>query len=46
VNLPFRVGTLLEPNPECPPGTGEPSIDSGLLGTEPVTGEPQEPGFP
>ena len=46
VNLPFRVGTLLEPNPECPPGSGEPPIDSGMLGTEPAAGEPQEPGFP
>jgi hypothetical protein len=30
VSLPFRVGTLLEPNPECPPSTGEPPAEAGF----------------
>jgi penicillin-binding protein 1B len=46
VSLPFRVGTLLEPSAECPPGTGELPSDSSLLGTEPSADEPLEPGFP
>jgi penicillin-binding protein 1B len=30
VSLPFRVGMLLEPNPECPPGTEAPLLDAGF----------------
>ena len=41
VSLPFRNGSLLEPNPECPPGTGETPLDPGLLETEPLTLPPQ-----
>jgi penicillin-binding protein 1B len=47
VSLPFRVGTLLEPAPECPPGTAEEApADPALTGTQPADAAPQEPGFP
>ena len=46
VSLPFRVGTLLEPNPECPPDTSEPPAEDGLLGDGiPAVGA-AEAGFP
>jgi penicillin-binding protein 1B len=48
VSMPFPVGTLLEPNPECPPGTGERAIDPGLIDAAPDGTPPQESqaGFP
>ena len=46
VSLPFRVGTLLEPNPACPPDAIGPPADERLFGT----GDPDEAaaatGFP
>jgi penicillin-binding protein 1B len=39
VNLPFRVGTLLEPNPECPPEAQGDAFDLGLPG-DAATAEP------
>jgi hypothetical protein len=46
VSLPFRVGTLLEPNPACPPGTEEGLFGLGLPeGVAPAEPTP-EPGFP
>jgi penicillin-binding protein 1B len=46
VSLPFRVGTLLEPNPACPPGTEEGLFGLGSPEADPA-GEPaREPGFP
>jgi penicillin-binding protein 1B len=46
VRLPFRVGTLLEPNPACPPDTSEPSADDGLPGSGIPDEAAAEPGFP
>ena len=46
VSLPFRVGTLLEPNPVCPPSTGEPPADDGLFGAGVTDEPPAEAGFP
>jgi len=46
VSLPFRVGTLLEPNPACPPGTEEGLFDLGSPEANPA-GEPApDSGFP
>jgi penicillin-binding protein 1B len=46
VSLPFRVGTLLEPDPACLPSTGEPPADDGQLGTEATDGVADGNGFP
>jgi penicillin-binding protein 1B len=46
VSLPFRVGTLLEPNPECPPSAGEPPADDGLFRAGATDEASAEAGFP
>ena len=46
VSMPFKVGTLLEPNPECPPSTGESPADDGLFGGDTTDGAPADAGFP
>ena len=46
VSLPFRVGTLLEPNPACPPGTEEGLFGLGLPEGDAPTEPTPEPGFP
>jgi penicillin-binding protein 1B len=46
VSLPFRVGTLLEPNPECPPGDEDALLDPALPGGATPAAESAEPGFP
>jgi len=46
VSLPFRVGTLLEPNPECPPDTSEPPADDGVPGADIPEVAAAGPGFP
>jgi hypothetical protein len=46
VSLPFRVGTLLEANPECAPGSGEPPLDGGLLDAPVAEGQAADSGFP
>ena len=46
VSLPFRVGTLLEANPECPPGTGETVLDGELPGGPAADGQTGDAGFP
>ena len=46
VSLPFRVGTLLEPDPECAPGTEDTPLHSVLPDAEPLDSAPPEPGFP
>ena len=46
VSLPFRVGTLLEPNPECPPGTGESLLDGEVLDAPTPQDGTTDTGFP
>jgi penicillin-binding protein 1B len=46
VSLPFRVGTLLEPNPECPPDTSAPPAAEGLFGIGTGDDAAAAPGFP
>ena len=46
VNLPFRVGTLLEPDPDCAPGAEEGSLDTTLLTPGAPDGAPRESAFP
>jgi penicillin-binding protein 1B len=46
VSLPFRVGTLLEPNPECPPGDEGALLDPALPSGATPAAESVEPGFP
>ena len=46
VSLPFRVGTLLEPNPECPPDTSEPPAEDGVPGADIPEVAAAGPGFP
>jgi penicillin-binding protein 1B len=46
VSLPFKVGTLLEPNPECPPGTLELPVDDGSFGSDTSTTDSTESRFP
>jgi len=45
VSLPFRVGTLLEPNPGCPPDTSEPPRTTACPRRHPRSCR-RRPGFP
>jgi penicillin-binding protein 1B len=46
VSLPFRVGTLLESNPECPPDTSAPPGGEGVFDIGTGEDAAAAPGFP